>query len=214
MINSCTHFKYRVSEFERSCILLIEEELNVFFSACLRSAEIYSVMAAGKPSLHDKKIFEELVISPEAVENLIKNIMLKINKELKKDVGYIQLNYESTDLFHISSNYNDFIDNTVRAFRTTQVVTKASEKIIDSVISYMFDRICPDTIINNLLKKIISGKKILGNNNLENQIERHGKLIYRQIEGFLINVKTNLRNGLIKVLTTLINSVEKSVSIA
>ncbi|MFL0197247.1 hypothetical protein ACJDU8_17030 [Clostridium sp. WILCCON 0269] len=69
-------------------------------------------------------------------------------------------------------------------------------------------------LIEEELKKIISGEKILGNNNLENQIERHGKLIYRQIEGFLINVKSNLRNGLIKVLITLINSIEKSVSIA
>ncbi|MFL0198352.1 hypothetical protein ACJDU8_22710 [Clostridium sp. WILCCON 0269] len=39
-------------------------------------------------------------------------------------------------------------------------------------------------------------------------------MIYRQIEGFLINIKTNLRNGLIKELITLINSIEKLVSIA
>jgi hypothetical protein len=65
-------------------------------------------------------------------------------------------------------------------------------------------------MVNKLLKKIISGKKILDKNNLENGIIRHQELIYKQIEGFLINQKINLRNELIKIVITFMDNTENT----
>lgn len=214
MAYSSIYIEYYISEFEKSYILLIERELNVFFSKCLKFAEAYSIMVANKPSLHSKKIFEELVLSPEAIESFVQNVILKINNELKKDTG---LSYKCTNLFNMNSNYSTFIDNTIETIRTSQIVTKVCEKIIDSVISYMFDEICPVSIMNKLFKRVISGKKILHSSNFENQVEKHKRLIYKQIKGFLINIKINLRNELIKEIIVFINNtinMKNSTSIA
>ena len=213
MIDSSIYFKYYVSEFEKTYILLIEKELDIFFSKCLKSAETYSVIIADKPLVHNKEMFQQLVLSPETIKNFLENIILKINEQFKNNMNGICVNYECINSFDFNK-FGNFLENTIKNFTTTQIVTKVSEKIMDFTISCMFDELFSNIVINNLCEKIISGKKILHNNNLQNQIERHQRLIYKQIEGFLINTKVNLRNQLIKVYITSINSIENMEEIA
>ncbi|MFL0197151.1 hypothetical protein ACJDU8_16530 [Clostridium sp. WILCCON 0269] len=216
MIDPSIYFGYYVSEFEKVYISLIEKELDVFFSTCLKSAETYSAIIANKPSLHNKEIFEQLVLSSKTIENFLENIILKVNEQFNNNANDLQINYEYVNSFDFNK-YNTFLENTIKNFTTTQIVTKVSERIVDFAISSIFDMLCPDIMINNLCDKIISGKKVLHKNNLQNQVKRHDKLIYKQIEGLLINVKTNLRNQLIKVFIISINiseNMEELVSIA
>lgn len=207
MIDSSIYFEHYVSEFEKTYILLIEKELDIFFSKCLKSAETYSVIIANKPLVHNKEMFQQLVLSPETIENFAKNIILKINEQFKNNVNDIHINYEDINSFDFNK-YSNFLENTIKNFTITQIITKVSEKVMDFTISCMFDALFSNIVINNLYEKIISGKKILHKNNLQNQIKRHEKLIYKSIEGFLINTKVNLRNQLIKVFITSINSIE------
>lgn len=207
MIDSSIYFKYYVSEFEKTYILLIEKELDIFFSKCLKLAKTYSVSIANKPLVHNKEMFQQMVLSPEAIKNFSENIILKINEQFKNNMNGIHVNYECINSFDFNK-FGNFLENTIKNFTTTQIITKVSEKIMDFTISFMFDALFSDIVINNLCEKMISGKKILHNNNLQNQIERHRELIYKQIEGFLINTKVNLRNQLIKVFITSINSIE------
>ncbi|WP_368490603.1 hypothetical protein [Clostridium sp. BJN0013] len=207
MIDSSIYFEYYVSEFEKVYILLIEKELDIFFSKCLKSAETYSVVIANKPLLHNKEMFQQLVLSSETIKNFSKNIILKINEQFKNNVNDLHINYECINSFDFN-RCNNFLENTIKNFTTTQIVTKVSEKIMDFTISCMFDVLFSDIVINNLCEKIISGKEILHKNNLQNQVKKQEGLIYKQIEGFLINTKVNLRNQLIKVFITSINSIE------
>ncbi|MBC2581313.1 hypothetical protein [Clostridium sp. DJ247] len=195
------------SELERFCILLIEKELDIFFSACIKSAHAYSAAVSKSLSLHGKEVFEEQVLSSQEITELIQNIILKVNIEIKKNADYFHLTDLYIDLDE--NNYaNDFLKETIENFRVTQITTKLCEDVIDSSISRILDGVCYNKIINNTLKRNISGKKILDKNNLENTKRKHQELIFKQIEGFLISTKISLRNELIKACILFINYIE------
>lgn len=206
MKNSYIAYKNSPSELETFCVLLIEKELELFFSKYMESAHSYSLIISKNLSLHDKKIFEELVLSSHTIKVLIQTITEKINIEIKKNLKYLHLNYESIDVLEYDK-YDDFLKGTIKDFRITQFTTKLCEYVIDSAMSPILEGACSNNLINNLLEKIISSKKILDKNNLENQINKHQKQIYNQIEGFLINTKVILRNELIKACLICINNI-------
>jgi hypothetical protein len=207
MQNSYVACKNFPSEMETFCVLLIEKELEMFFSTYMESACSYSLIIAKNLSLHNKKAFEELVLSSQSIKAVIQTIIEKVNVKIKKNLKYLYLDHESIDFLN-HDNYYDFLNDTIENFRITQVTTKLCECIIDSTIPYILDDVCPNILIKRLFKKVISSKKILDKNNLENQIDKHKELIYKQIEGFLINLKIKLRNELIKACLICINSMK------
>lgn len=198
-------FKKYITELESSFILLIERELDIFFSACIKSAKVYSIMISNNLSLHDEKTFEELVLSPMEINTLIENVVSKINIELRKNLNYSHLDVVSTPLIE-NNYYNHSLDDTTESLRAIQLTTKICENIINSALSYVLGRVWPNKLIKKSFKKIISGKKILDNHNLKNQTKKYQEYIYAQLEGFLINTKVSLRNDLISSFIMCLNN--------
>lgn len=194
-----------INELETFCILLIEKELDIFFSLCMRSAIDYSHMVSNNLALHEKRNFEEKVLSNYQIKELIEGILFKVNIEIAKCMGY-----SNSDVVYTESiGYNnDFLNELVNNFRITQITCKVCEHVIDFAISRSLNGICKSDITNDLIKRNISSKNILGKNNLTNQKRKHQELLYKQIEGFLTNTKVNLRNELIKACIININNTQ------
>ncbi|MBV7275502.1 hypothetical protein I6U48_21600 [Clostridium sp. PL3] len=194
-----------VNELETFCILLIEKELDIFFSSCIRSALDYSHMISNNLALHEMKNFEEKVLSKRQIKELIKDILFKVNIEIAKCMGY-----SNPDVVHTESIgcNNDFINELINDFKVTQIICKVCEYIIDFAISRSLKGICKSDMVNDLIKRNISGKNILKKNNLINQKRKHQELLYKQIEGFLTNTKVTLRNELIKACIININNIQ------
>lgn len=206
MITSSILFKNYITELESSIILTIERELDILFSSCKKSAKVYSCMISNNLALHDKKTFEELVLSPQEINTLIENVMSKFTEELNKSIKYPHSNALLTTSIE-NDYYNHFLKDTTKVFKITQVTTKICEKIINSSISRILDCTCTNKLVKNSLKKATSSKKILDKHNFENQRKKHQELIYKQIEGFLVNTEVSLRNELIKTCITYISSI-------
>ncbi len=194
-----------INELETFCILLIEKELDIFFSSCMRSALDYSHMVSNNLVLHEKGNFEEKVLSNYQIKELIEDILFKANIEIAKCMGYSNPDVVYTESIVYN---NDFLNELVNNFRVTQITCKVCEHVIDFSISSSLKGICKSDIINDLIKRNISSKNILDKNNLTNQKRKHQELLYKQIEGFLINTKISLRNKLTKVCIININSIE------
>lgn len=206
-----SHFysQSNISELEMSCILLVERELDIFFSVHMKQAVVYSRMLADNLTLHGEKNFAEGVLSDCQVKECIESILSKVNMEIVKNMGYLHLS--AVSIGSIEDYYVDLLGGTINSIEITQITSRICEDIIDLSISCILNKICWSSVVKEMLKKSISGKNILSKNNLANQKKKHQELIYNQIKGLLINVRVNLKNELIKAFIMSINNIENTL---
>ena len=193
-----------INELETFCILLIEKELDVFFSSCMKSALDYSYIISDNLTLHERKYFERKVLSSRQIKELVEDIIFKINVAIIRSIESSDIDIVSIE--SIDSYYgNDIFNESINNLKITQMTCKICEYIIDFAIARSLKDVCKSNIINDLVKRNISGKNILDKNNLVHQKRKHQELLYKQIEGFLINTKLSLRNELTKACIVNIN---------
>ena len=199
-----------ISKLEISCILLVEEELDIFFSSCMKRAEVYSHVLSYNLTLHGKENFAEKVLSDYQIKECMENILSKVSIEIIKDKGYLDLNNVSPE--SVEDCYDEFLEETVNNARITQITTSICQYVMDYSISCILSKICMNNVANELLKRYISARKILDRNNFTNQRRKHQEVIYRQMEGLLTNIKLSLKNELVKICITAINRIEDTCS--
>ncbi|MCI1944806.1 hypothetical protein [Clostridium luticellarii] len=209
MKSSYFYSQNRIDELEISCISLIEKELDVFFSSRMEPALAYSHMLSDNLALHGRKNFDEKVLSDCQIKGCVKGILAGIGMKIAENMG--QLHLDDVSVESVEDHYdNHILKETISSARITQVTAGICEHIIDSGISFILNEICGISMVNELLKRNISGRKILDKNNLANQRRKHRELIYRQIEGLMMNMKISLRNKLIETCIASINSIENT----
>lgn len=215
MVNKSIFSNNFIDKLENECILSIENELEIFFLSCKKSAYAYSCMISKDLNSYNQKTFEEIVLSPKEIECLIDNILSKINIEIKKYIDFFIIDKEYIYLLKNIDN-NCILQNTISEFKTTQKITKTCEKVIDKYISKTLKSCYSNPVSNYFIKKNNFGEKILGNNNSKNQVTKYQEKIYNQIEGILLNTKIDIRNELIKTALKNINDLKnynKAISI-
>lgn len=194
-----------MDKLERKCISIIEDDLDMFFNSCKKSAYAYSTMIAQDINKYNFDMFEKIVISSEEVKILIKRITQKLNIELEN--GMIFNNQTTKSLQFISHKL--ILDDSINNYKTTQKITKTCEKCINTAFSKTIKNICNNFALNLMFKKVNIGQKILGKNSYKNVSKIQQRKINNQIEGILINIKTDIRNQLIDEAIRNIHSIQE-----
>ncbi|MEY8762611.1 MULTISPECIES: hypothetical protein [Clostridium] len=189
-----------VNELEMCCILLVEKELDMFFSPYMEQKVVHSIMLSDNLILHGKENFMDKILSDCKIKECVESILYKISIKIGGDGKYPCLNSASAKL--VENCYSEIIEETVNNAGVTQVITSICEYVIDFSTSYILSETCGSSAVGKLLKWNISGEKILDRNNLANQRKEHQKLMHRQIKGLLMNIKLNIRYQLIRVCIT------------
>ncbi|AKL96400.1 hypothetical protein CACET_c29560 [Clostridium aceticum] len=190
--------KNYVNDLEKRCITMIEEDLEVFFSAYTKAAYTYSFMISKDLKSFNSATFEKMVFSNEEMEGLIHRVIAKIHKEMENYLGYY-IKMDQACCYDLSSaDTYKVLQETLEGFRTTQKITKNCEKLLKTVCSKAFKSICPYFPPQYVAKKINVGEKILSEKSSKKQIEKHQEVIFQQIQGILLNIKISIRNHLVE----------------
>lgn len=202
-----TKKKYVVGEhlyLEEKCIQVIEEVLNSFFEVRLKSAYSISELYV-KGSLRNlDDILEFLSISNEEIKTLIETMVYRISGEIDYNMSHHAICFNIDNEIEQCKRY---IENSVDEFKRTEKVLGFCEKFLDKSLSKIFETYCQSKVINYLFDKSNLPEKILGNHSVKKQKLKHGEVIFEQLTGFILNLKCELRNELVKSTLVLINSI-------
>ena len=180
---------------ESICKKYIEEELGLFFKSCKKAAYVFSAMISKDPSNYSKATFEDMVVSPDEISELITRIDERISFELGIVDDAKEMQYR-TDGFDDLEFRNEMIDRQINEYRMTNRITKISENIITGSVSLILGDAFSSNILDYFFSKAKIAERLLENNNHDFQAERFQKEIYSHIEGALINIKTKLKDEL------------------
>jgi hypothetical protein len=81
-LSTLYNYKKDIFEFEDIITSIIEEELDIFFNACIKSSHAYSLMICDNLTNHSKENFESVVISMDEILSIIEKIYMKIEKNV------------------------------------------------------------------------------------------------------------------------------------
>jgi hypothetical protein len=184
------------SEIKKHGSILIEQELDKFFRACVKSAYAYSHMIVKDFKSHSPANFAQIVVSGEEIQDLLAHLVEKLNAELKKSYPGVSLAKDPVNQADIDISQ---LDSSLESFQLTQQITKKCESIIDGLVLQMF-QVKANYVLDYLIARARPGEKILGENSCNNQQKKQQEKIFGQLEGLLINIKTNLKNTLIELM--------------
>lgn len=181
---------------ENKCIKKIEKELETFFSSRMKSAYTYSFLAAQNLHSYNCEDFEKMVFSQDELNDLLQNILTEINEEFIENIIDTQLSDSYTNIINIK-NVDNIIKDTAKTFQINQKISKTCEMIMNNVFSKTLKSILPNPLTTLVVKKINFGNRFFGEYSYKGQIARQQEHIYKQLEGIIINMKTDTRNELI-----------------
>ena len=203
-----TKEKYVMSEHinlvEEKCIKVIEKELDSFFEIRLKSVHLISELyiKGSLRSLDD--ILNFLNISHNEIKNLIENVVYIISNQINYDLSYETIYFNIDDKI---KNYRHYIENSIHEFTRTEKVLSLCEKFLDISLSKMFGTCCQSKVLNYVFDQSNLPEKILDSHSVKKQKQKHSDIILNQLEGFILNLKCELRNDLVKSTLILINSI-------
>lgn len=189
---------------QNKCCELIENDINMYFSACMKSAFAYSCLAVKEIKSFDYEHFERLVLSEEEMRIVIQTVVRKLNAELQQEPADQALNNMCTSC--VLEDLKNTLDDTVQSYRTTQSVTNFCEKLMNQSVSKACKSLIPIPLANKAIGKLKLGSKLLGELNGKNQMMKQQEELYKQIQGMLINIKLDLINSLEEYVLASINN--------
>ncbi|AOY74517.1 hypothetical protein [Clostridium formicaceticum] len=201
----------RENDLEKRCITMIEEDLEVFFSAYTKAAYTYSFILSKDTKGFDLATFEKMVFSNEEIEALIHRIAIKIHKEMENHLD-CSIKIDPTYCCQLAdADTYSMLKETLEAFKITKDITKNCEKILKMFFSKTFKSICPYFPVQYMTKKINVGEKILSEKSSKKQMARHQEIIFQQVQGILLNIKINIRNRLVEHTIKNIQATNKNI---
>jgi len=102
--------------------------------------------------------------------------------------------------------YN-YIENDIDEFTKFENVFSTYEKFLDKSLLKMFGTCCQSKVLNYAFDQSNLSEKILGKHSSQKQKQKHSGIIFEQLKGFILNLKCDLRNDLVKSTLLLINSI-------
>lgn len=182
-----------INEIEDSCSLIIERELELFFEFAKKAAYSYSLTVSKNLRNADIDSFKELVLSESDIEKTVNNILFHINNEIKKHISYSDIDISLEDLNKYDENIG-ILENTFMEYKDLQILNNISEYILNSVINEAVKKLSPGFYVDLIIKKANLTEFLLGFNSSKRQTRLYAEQIYAQIQGILINIKTDIRN--------------------
>lgn len=188
---------------EKKCIEVIEQELDTFFEVRLKSIFLICEPYIRGYVKNFNDVIKCLNLSEHEIKAFIETVIYKISKiincSFSKCAIYFNKHNEKEQHIHC-------VENNINEFRRTEKVLSFCEWVSDKSSSKMFEVCCQGKIINYAFNGSNFPKKILGSISLKNQKQKHSDIILEQLKGFLLNLKCDLRNGLLQLIFLLINS--------
>jgi hypothetical protein len=196
MISTLTDLNIYSSNLELRCVDLVENELDIFFNGCCKSAYTYSSLVSKDFKNHSKDNFEKTVLNNDELISLVTDIVYKLNYFFN-DLTILhedEIKYKfDEDLIFL-----DTLNNTVMQNKSTYNITIFCEKVIDEAIFKSFNLFHSGLISDYLLEKVNFGSLILGKNNSKSLTEKYQRELYHKIEGILMNIKMDIRHFILK----------------
>jgi hypothetical protein len=189
---------------EEKCMKVIEKELDSFFEIRLKSAHLISKLYL-KGSLRSiDDILNYLNISNDEIKNFIETVVFKISNQINYDLSC------QTIYFNIDNeikNCLQYIENNIDEFTRTEKVLNICEKFLDISLSKILGTYCQCKVLNYAFEQSNLPEKILGKYSAHQQKQKHSGIIFEQLKGFILNLKCDLRNVLVKSTLLLVNSI-------
>lgn len=193
-----------INKIEKECILLIEKELNSFFEIRLKSVYLISEFYIKDSIRNLTDILNFISISDDELENLIETVKCKISNKISYNLSNdtIYFNFESS-----TRNYKQYIENSIDIFTRTECILGFFEKFLDKSLSKILKIYCQNIVLNYVVDKTNLPDKILGSYGVKKQKQKHVDIITKQLNGFILNLKCELRNNLVSSTLVLINTI-------
>ncbi len=180
---------------QKLCIDIIEEKLNHFFDTKIKLIKsLYDLYISGSIRT-SKEILTNLQLSDREIIELTETIEYTIRQEINQAdlLNNTDINIQNY-LLDIKKN----IDYDIRVMTKTEQITGIYESILHKALSDIIDTFSVGKILNYIITPINLGEIVLGSHSHRKQMVKHGEILAGQIQGNLLNLKTDLRNELIK----------------
>ncbi|WDC85261.1 hypothetical protein PL321_07360 [Caloramator sp. mosi_1] len=112
----------------KKCIILIKEQVDIFFSGCFKALKSYSILVSNNLKMHNKENFEAMVLSMEEINSFIDNVEKMLALEIESSINdYVDIEL-NVEVNHLNlDKVSDFVD----CLHITNEITKMSEKLIN-----------------------------------------------------------------------------------
>lgn len=189
---------------EEKCIEVIERELDTFFEVRLKFIYLIHDLYIKGSIKNSNDILKFLSLSNYEIKGFIQTVVYEIsniiNSSPSQYITYFNIYYTKEKCMH-------YVEDSINEFTKTEMVLSICDRFLDKSLSMMFNTCCQDKVLNYVFTHSKPPEKILGNNSLKHQKQKHSNIIAEQVKGFLLNLKCDLRNDLLKSAFLLINSV-------
>lgn len=189
---------------EEKCIEVIERELDTFFEVRLKFIYLIHDLYIKDSIKNSNDILEFLNLSDYEIEGLIQTMVYKISNIISSNFSQYITYFNR---YYIKEKYMYYVEDSINEFTKTEMVLSICDRFLDKSLSMMFKTCCQDKVLNYVFIHSKPPEKILGNNGLKHQKQKHSNIIAEQVKGFLLNLKCDLRNDLLKSILLLVNSV-------
>lgn len=186
---------------QRLCIDIIEKKLDLFFDLRFKYMELIADLYKNGKIKSYEDILSYINISGEEIKKLIESIEYTLSREI------IQIEFPRKPVGKENDCVSDMwrgLDDSLNEMIKTEQITGIYESIIHKSLSIIIETYSIGKILNYFLNPIGTGEFILCGHSLRKQRLRHGELLNQQLQGNLLNLKTDLRNKLVKCAVSFI----------
>jgi hypothetical protein len=178
---------------QERCMDIIEAELSLFFEEKLETAQLIPALFCNGSINSVEDIFKFIRLSEDEMESHMKNILNLLQIEMNDRDGQ-----DNTPVIedNILVELKTILQDDLKEMKKTERAAGICEKIVNESLAIIFDKYMSGIFTDCILKQLKPGENLLGLYSLKKQKQKHGELLFHQVQGFLLNLKTDIRNHL------------------
>ncbi len=180
---------------QEACIGTIEEKLDNFFSVRFQSIQSIIDLYIKGNLKSSGDILKLISITEADIKGLVETIEYTINREIIQNDSLFNTKINGEGLI---GDMEKSLDGNLDEMLKTERITGFYEKVLHESVAIIIDTYTAGKLINYLLKPANISANILGCLSQRKQKRKHGEIILQQVHGNLLNLKSDLRNKLVK----------------
>ncbi|MDR3597412.1 hypothetical protein [Clostridium sp.] len=189
---------------EEKCIQVIERELDSFFEIRLNFIYLICGLYINGSVKHSDDILKYLNLFNYELETFIETVVYKVSNILNHNLSQHTIYFNN---YNMKNNYMYYVENNIKKFIETEKLLSLCEMVLDISLSKMLGTCCQSTVLNYAFNTLNLPEKILDTNSLKHQRLVHSSTVFEQLKGYILNLKCDLRNDLVKWMFLLVNSI-------